>query len=183
MRIRLAVASLVLVSVMPLRATVVVPADLNELAVSASAIVYARITDVRALVSDDRLRVESLVTAEAIGYVKGNLGRTISFQVPGGTVGAYKTTMIGAPSFQAGEEVILFVGTGASVRPHLVGFSQGVYRVRVDERTGVRMVIPAPAFSTQTDTPLKRGTRPPMPLDEFAQRVREIVASGPRSVR
>jgi hypothetical protein len=182
MRIRLA-ALLALASVMPLHATVIVPADLNELAFSASAVVYARVISVRALVSDDRLRVESLITAEAIGYVKGNLGRTISFRVPGGTVGAYKTVMIGAPSFQPGEEVILFVATSAPAQPHLVGFSQGVYRVRADERTGVRMVIPAPAFSSETDAPLKRGTRSPMTLDEFAQRVREIVASGPRSVR
>src|SRR5574338_328699 len=134
MRTRLAAALLALASVLPVHATTIVPADLNELAVNASAIVYARIVDVRALESDDRLRVESLITAEALGYVKGNLGRTISFRVPGGTVGAYKT------------------------------------------------VIPAPAFSTEVNTTLKRGTRPPMPLDEFARRVREIVAR-PRSDR
>ena len=182
MRTRLAAALLALASVLPVHATTIVPADLNELAIKASAIVYARIVDVRALESDDRLRVESLITAEAIGYVKGNLGRTISFRVPGGTVGAYKTVMVGVPSFRAGEEVILFVSGSAPAAAHLVGFSQGVYRVRADERTGVKMVIPAPAFSTEVNTTLKRGTRPPMPLDEFARRVREIVAR-PRSDR
>jgi hypothetical protein len=183
MRIRLLAALIVLASVTPLRATVLVPADLNELAIAANAIVYARITDVRALVSDDRLRVESVVTAEAIGYVKGNLGRTITFHVPGGTVGAYKTVMVGSPSFEPGEEVILFVGTNDTAQPHLVGFSQGIYRVRVDERTGLRMVVPSPAFASEADTTLKRGTRSPITLDEFTARVRAIVAAGPRSVR
>lgn len=174
---------LALASVAPLRATVLVPADLNELAAGSQAIVYARITDVRPLESDDRLRVESVVTAEAIGYVKGNLGRTISFRVPGGTVGAYKTVMVGAPSFEAGEEVILFLGTRASATPFLFGFSQGVYRVRVDERTGLRMVTPAPAISTGTAAAIKRGMRPPVPLDEFAQKVRALVASAARGER
>jgi hypothetical protein len=178
MRIRVIAALLACASVGSLRATTLAPADLNELAVAASAIVYARITDAQAQASDDRLRVETLVTAEAIGYIKGNLGRTVAFRVPGGTIGAYKTIMVGAPSFTPGEEVILFIGTERT--PHLVGFSQGVYRVRVDDRTGVRMVTPAPVFSAAENTTVKRGTRGPMPLDEFAQRVRQVVADGER---
>jgi len=182
MRIRLAAVLLAFASVASLRATVFVPADLNELAVGARAIVYARITDVRPLVSDDRLRVESQVTAEAIGYVKGNLGRSISFRVPGGTVGAYRTMMVGAPTFEPGEEVILFFATRPSALPYLLGFSQGVYRVRVDARTGVRMVVPAPPISTGTEVALKRGTRAPMPLDEFTRQVRALIASGRRNM-
>lgn len=182
MGIRVTTALLVMACAASLRATMIVPADLNELATAAHAIVYARISDVSPLVSDDRLRVESMVTAEAIGYVKGNMGRTISFRVPGGTVGAYRTVMVGAPSFQAGEEVVLFVRGGAGAA-HLVGFNQGVFRVRVDERTGVRMVIPAPAISTETDTTLKRGTRAPIPLDEFTRQIRAAIASSPRRVR
>lgn len=183
MRIRVATALLVIACAASVRATVIFPADLNELAVAAKAIVYARITDVQPLVSDDRLRVESVVTAEAIGYVKGNMGRTINFRVPGGTVGAYRTIMVGAPSFQTGEEVILFFGAGESPGPHLLGFNQGVFRVRVDERTGVRIVIPAPAISTGVDAAVKRGTREPMPLDQFATQVRALIASAPRGDR
>lgn len=182
MRIRVGVALCALASAASLHATVIVPADLDELATAARAIVYARITDVQPLVSDDRLRVESVVIAEAIGYVKGNMGRSISFRVPGGTVGAYKTVMVGAPTFEAGEEVILFFGGPPATPPHLVGFSQGVYRVRVDERTGIRMVIPAPAISAGTDVTLKRGTRAPVPLDQFTEQVRAAMA-GARSVR
>jgi hypothetical protein len=183
MRIGVAVVLCALASAASLHATVIVPADLNELATAARAIVYARITDVQPLVSDDRLRVESLVTAEAIGYVKGNMGRSITFRVPGGTVGAYKTMMVGAPTFEAGEEVILFFGGGLAAPPYLVGFSQGVYRVRVDERTGIRMVIPAPAILTGTDVAIKRGTRAPVPLDRFTEQVRAAIASGSRGVR
>jgi hypothetical protein len=183
MRIRLAAVLVALPLAATARATTLVPADLNELATGARAIVYARIIDVRALESADRLRVESLVTAEAIGYVKGNLGRSVRFRVPGGTVGAYRTMMVGAPSFQPGEEVILFFGGQPSSTPYLLGFSQGVFRVRMDERTGLRMVVPAPAISRGTNEPLRRGTRAPITLDEFTQQVRALIASGPRERR
>jgi hypothetical protein len=183
MRNRVLAMLLALGSIATLRATVIAPADLNELAASAQAIVYARIVDVRALVSDDRLRVESLVTAEAIGYVKGNLGRSIALRIPGGTVGAYKTIMVGAPSFEPGEEVILFLGTEASPQPYLVGFTQGVYRVRLDQRTGVRMVTPAPPVTVATDTRIQRGTRGPVSLDEFTAQVRAAMAAGRKGVR
>jgi hypothetical protein len=174
----LPVLVLVLLSSTVSRATVIAPADLNELAASAHAIVYARVTDVRAVVTDDRRRVESVIVAEAVGYMKGDLGRTIVFKVPGGQVGAYRTIMVGAPSFERGDEVVLFLGTRGPALPHLVGFSQGVYRVRIDERTGTRVVIPPPAFATGQDVALKRGTRAPMPLDSFAARVRALARPG-----
>lgn len=180
---RFLAALLALGSAVTLRATVIAPADLNELAVEAHAIVYARVIDVRAIESADRVRVESFITLEAIGYMKGSLGRTIVFRVPGGTVGAYRTMMIGAPSFQVGEELVLFFSTRPPALPYLVGFSQGVYRVRVDEATGARVVVPPPAVSTGTTVALTRGTRSPMPLDQFAAQVRAILAAPPRSGR
>ncbi len=183
MRMRLLAALLALGFAATLRATVIVPADLNELTIAAHAVVYARVVEVRALESADRLRVETLVTAEAVGYMKGNLGRTIVFRVPGGTVGAYRTMMVGAPSFEVGDEVVLFFATRPPALPYLVGFSQGVYRVRVDEATNTRLVVPPPAFATGETVKLTRGTRVPMPLDQFAAEIRQIVSGEPRSVR
>lgn len=173
----LAPIGFVLLSTVAAHATLIVPADLNELTASAHAVVYARVTEVRAVVSDDRRRVESIVVAEAIGYMKGDLGRTIVFRVPGGQVGAYRTIMVGAPSFERGEEVVLFVARRTPAPPYLVGFSQGVYRVRADERTGARLVMPPPAVNGGQATPIRRGTRQPMPLDAFASQIRALVAS------
>ncbi len=183
MRMRFLAAVLALGSAATLGATVIVPADLNELTVAAHAVVYARVIDVRAIESDNRLRVESIVTAEAIGYIKGNLGRTIVFRIPGGTVGAYRTMMVGAPSFEVGDEVVLFFSTRPPALPYLVGFGQGVYRVTVDRRTGTRMVVPPPAISTGETMALRRGTRPPMSLEQFAEQVRALASAAPRSVR
>lgn len=183
MRMRFLAALLALGSAVTLRATVIVPADLNELATAAHAIVYARVIDVRAIESTDRRRVESVITAEAVGYIKGSLGRTIVFRVPGGTVGAYRTMMIGAPSFEVGDEVVLFFATRPPALPYLVGFGQGVYRVRVDQTTGARVVLPPPPISSGETVTLTRGTRGPMPLDQFTAQLRAILSNAPRSVR
>ena len=188
MRSALGVLLLALAATSVARATVIVPIDFNELAVTADAVVYARVTDVRSLVTDDRRRVESIVVLEAIGYMKGNLGRRIAFRVPGGQVGAYRTVMVGAPSFARGDEVVLFLasrrpgpiaGTRAPA-PYIVGFGQGVYRVRVDERTGARVVVPPPAISGSETVRLARGTRSPMPLESFAAQVRALAAGSAR---
>jgi hypothetical protein len=172
--------SLAVLSAPPARATTLVPADLNELTASALAIAYVRIVDVRAVTTDDRRRVETVVVAESLGYLKGNIGPTIVFRVPGGQVGAYRTVMVGAPSFSVGEEAVLFFGARGPALPYLVGFSQGVFRVQSDPRTGSRMVVPAPALNAGATAAIARGTRPPMPLEAFAAHVRALAAGSAR---
>lgn len=183
MRSCCATAAFVLLAIVAARATVIVPADLNELTASAEAVVYGRVVEVRALVSNDRRRVESLVVVEAIGYMKGDLGRTVAFRVPGGQVGAYRTVMVGAPSFERGDEAVLFFGRRGPSLPHLVGFSQGVYRVQIDERTGRRLVVPPPAISSGENVKIARGTRAPMPLDAFAAQVRALAGARGAALR
>ncbi|HSL21194.1 MAG TPA: hypothetical protein VK886_06635 [Vicinamibacterales bacterium] len=183
MRFAPAAAVVIVLAAVNARATVLVPMDLNELAAAAHAVVYARITEVRPVVTDDRRRVESIVVAEAIGYMKGDLGRAIMFRIPGGQVGAYRTVMVGAPSFERGDEVILFFGARPPALPYIVGFSQGVYRVRIDERTGARVVVPPPAINTGDTVRLARGTRTPMALDAFAARVRALATAPARGAR
>jgi hypothetical protein len=179
-----AAVSILLAAAATARATVIVPVDFNELTAAAEAIVYARVTGVRAVLSDDRRRVESIVAAEAIGYMKGDLGRSFAFSVPGGQVGAYRTFMVGAPVFEPGEEVVLFFGrrpaAATTAQPFLVGFSQGVFRVRVDARTGGRVVVPPPALNTGQPARLRRGSRAPMPLDSFAAQVKVLVSGRTR---
>ena len=189
MRLLARAGVLTLLTAATLQATVIVPIDFGELTTSAQAVVYARVIEVTPVVTDDRSRVESTVNAEAIGYMKGDLGRSIVLRVPGGQVGAYRTVMVGAPSFERGDEVVLFLGTRTArvasqgLQPYLVGFSQGVYRVRIDPRTGTRVVIPPPAIATGETIVLTRGTRTPMALEAFAAEVRAASVGLPRRVR
>lgn len=160
------------------RATILAPIDFNELAVTAETVVYARVLAVTPVLTDQH-RVESVVTAEAIGYIKGGLGRTVTFRIPGGQIGAFRSVMVGAPTFAEGDEVVLFLGSRGPALPYLVGFSQGVYRVVADARTAVRMVIPPPAVNTGVTEQVVRGAAAPITLDAFIARVHELTGGSP----
>src|SRR5512141_1162522 len=114
-------AAAVAAAVVPARATVLVPADLAELSRSATAIVRGTVTTVRTEWADGRRRVETIVTLSVDQTLKGGFGRTVSFKVPGGDMGRYRSVMIGAPTFREGEEVVLFLGGQAPALPYLLG--------------------------------------------------------------
>ena len=168
-----------ILSAVPGRATVLVPADLGELARGATAIVRGRVEAVRVEWADGRRRVLTIVTLEVQETYKGDLGSTVSFGVPGGTLGRYRTVMVGAPSFREGEEVVVFLAARAPALPHLVGFGQGVYRVFVDSRTGGTRVIP-PALTSDSEGTVRvsRGDpfRREVSVEEFATKVRLALA-------
>ena len=99
-----------------LRATVLVPAEFREIVAGSQIIVYGRVVDVRAEWSDDRRRIDTLVSVQAGSYLKGGPASVVTFRVPGGQIGRYKNVMIGAPEFQPGEEAVLFLRARRTVR-------------------------------------------------------------------
>jgi len=162
-----------------LRATVIVPADLGELTREARSIARGRVSAVDARWSDDRRTVETLVTLEVDTYLKGPLGDTLQFRVPGGSIGRYRRVFVGAPEFTVDDRVIVFLGASGPVVPYIVGFSQGVFRlVPAPDGTGW-IVTPPPALPVATaSAPLVRGdpARRAMALDEFERRVRALAS-------
>jgi hypothetical protein len=162
-----------------LRATVLVPADFREIVAGSQIIVYGRVADVRPEWSDDHRRIDTIVTLAAGSYLKGGPGATVTFRVPGGQIGRYRNVMVGAPAFTAGEEAVLFLSASGPSIAHVFGLSQGVFRVRVDTRTGRRLVIP-PVLMSQGDGPqtVTRGDRArrQLALDAFADTVRAAMA-------
>jgi hypothetical protein len=162
-------------------ATVLVPADLTELSRGASAIVRGTVVAVKPGWADGRHRVETVVTVSVVQSLKGAYAGNISFKVPGGDMGRYRSMMIGAPTFHEGEEVILFLGGTAPALPHLLGLGQGVYHVERDTRTGERRVI-SPTLVADPDQTVKvrRGdpSRRSLSVDEFAAQVRDALEAG-----
>lgn len=159
-----------------LHATLIVPAEFREIVGGSQVIVYGRVTDVRAeWIASEPRRIDSIVTLDVSTYLKGGPGESVTFRVPGGTIGRYRSTMVGAPQFSEGDEVVLFLRSNGPAIPHVFGLSQGVYRVRVDERTGQRLVVP-PVLMATGDAPqvVKRGAadRKPVSLDTFGAQVR-----------
>jgi hypothetical protein len=163
-------------------ATTLIPADLGELSRDAIAIARGRVVSVDARWTEDRRTIETLVTLEVANYLKGDLGSTLQFHVPGGQLGRFRSIVVGAPEFTEDEQVIVFLGARGPSIPHLVGFSQGVYRV-VPAAGNAGWIVTPPALlpSTSGTRAIMRGdpARTPLALAEFEQRVRAL-AGGAR---
>lgn len=171
---------LCLIAARPSFATVVLPADLAELVAGARAIACGRIAEIRAEWADGRRRIDTFVTIEVATYFKGDLGRLVTFRVPGGELGRYQSLVVGAPRFEEGDEVVLFLSAHGPSVPYVLGLGQGVYRVLTDPQSGQPIVTPPPLLSAgERPQRILRGdhARRPMPLDEFEATVRTIVAS------
>jgi hypothetical protein len=157
------------------RATTLVPADLGELSRDALAIVRGRVVAVDGRWTDDRRGIETIVTLDVDEYLKGDLGATVRFRLPGGLLGRFRSIVVGAPRFTVDDRVVVFLGAKSPMIPYLVGFSQGVYRVVRDPagRDVWRVMPPAPPDGPAV---VVRGdpARAPLPLQVFETRVRAL---------
>lgn len=158
-------------------ATVLLPADLGELSREAGAIVRGRVVSVDSHWTDDRRGVETRVTLDVESSLKGSLGDTVTFRVPGGRVGRVRSIVIGAPQFTLDERVIVFLGHRGPSVPHVLGLGQGVYRIRADGP--VERVTPVAVVGATAPQRLVRGdpARRPWSLEAFEQGVRALAQS------
>jgi hypothetical protein len=157
-----------------LSATTVVPADFAQMARESEVIVHGRVVAVDARLVGARRTIESVVTLEIVDPIKGATGEQTVFRVPGGRVGRYRRVMSGAPEFNRGDEVIVFLKGRAPSLPTPYGLSQGVYRVA---RRGAAATVSAPVLA---DGPVTRGdpSRRPLSPSAFASQVRALLSGG-----
>jgi hypothetical protein len=102
------------------RATVVVPADVGELARDARFIVRGQVLAVDGRWTDDHRTIETVVTLQVESALKGSPGDITSFRISGGTLGRYRNIVVGAPQFAVGQRVVVFLGANGPVIPYLV---------------------------------------------------------------
>jgi hypothetical protein len=164
----------VLLSVTSAGATVLVPADLGTLAREARAIVRGRVVAVTPRPTEDRRGIETLVTVQVEASLKGSLGEAVTFRVPGGRLGRYRSLVIGAPDFSPDEQVVIFLGYQGPALPYVLGLSQGVYRVTI--AGGQWMVTPPAIVDVGQSQRLVRGdpNRRPWSLGAFEREVRAL---------
>ncbi|HMD37367.1 MAG TPA: hypothetical protein VKH42_20470 [Vicinamibacterales bacterium] len=162
------------------RATTLVPADLGELSRDALAIVRGRVAAVDGQWTDDRRGIETIVTLDVDEYLKGDLGATVRFRLPGGLLGRFRSIVVGAPRFAVDDRVVVFLGAKGPMIPFLVGFSQGVYRVVRDPAARDAWRVTPPIVAADAPAAVVRGdpSRVPLPLDVFEARVRALARNG-----
>ena len=167
----------------PVHATVIVPAELREVVNGSDLIAYGRVAATTVEWSDDRKRIDTIVSLQVGTYLKGNAGSTLVFKVPGGQIGRFRNVMVGAPQFAVGEEAVIFLTARGDGHPFVFGLNQGVFRVRLDGQSR-RIVIPPALLAVRSEPEtVVRGTARPLALETFGAHVQTILAETARSVR
>ena len=181
MRRMLVITFVLLAGVRDVAGTVLLPADVGDLAREARTIARGRVVAVEGRWSDDRRAIETLVTLDVETYLKGPLGGTLQFKVPGGRLGRFRRIVVGAPDFAVDQRVVVFLGVQGPSIPYVLGYSQGVFRVSRAVDGAAWTVTPAPLWPAATASTVVRGdpARRQMSLADFEQRVRTL-AGGAR---
>ena len=185
MTVRALVLSVLCVLPVAVQATVLVPAEFREIVNGSDVIAYGRVVETIPEWTEDRKRVDTVVTFQVATYLKGGPGETLIFKVPGGTIGRYRNVLVGAPQFRGGDEAILFLNTRDREFPAVFGLNQGVFRVAVDAGTRRRMVMPPLLGRGGVPEPVVRGaaTRRPLALEAFGAQVRSVLDEAARGAR
>lgn len=167
-------ALMAVLGAVPAAAVTVAPLSFEQLIHASSAVVYGRVTSVRAQWSEDRRHIESVVTVDVLKGIKGSSSEAMSFTVPGGQLGRYLNLIPGAPSFSEGDLAVVFLTARGPRLPVTTGFTQGIYRVQRGQ-TGELLVQP-PAVTTGR---IVRGdaNRKPVSLSAFETSVRAIASA------
>jgi hypothetical protein len=172
----LLVAACVVVAGASLTATTLVPADFAQMARDSELIVRGTVINVQPQIAGPGQTIESLITLSVAVTMKGTVGAQTAFRVPGGRIGRYRRVMVGAPQFQAGDEVIVFLKGRAPAIAMPYGLSQGVYRVA--RRAGTAVVTPAvtaAAGRVVRGDPSRRALDP----ESFARQVQLALTGSP----
>ncbi len=177
-RHRILLLLILLSSPSALGATVILPAEFREVVSGSRIILHGRVVDVRSEWVDGAGRIESLVTVETFTVFRGAPAATVTFRTPGGKVGRYRSVMVGAPEFSVGEEAVLFLRSRGPAAPRIFGLSQGLFRVRVDARSGRRLVTTPVLIARGAGAErVTRGDRARrlLTLDAFGAQVRAVL--------
>lgn len=162
--------------VIPVQAISVIPITFEQLVEDATAVVYARVADVQGRWTADRRSIESLVSLEALQYLKGDLGPAVAIRLPGGEAGGFVNVLAGAPVLREGDLVMLFLASRGPAIPVPVGLTQGVFRVSRDTRSGQVLVTPPPLKGSPGGRVIRGAAdRRALTLDAFASEVRTLL--------
>ena len=169
-------AFLLTVLVVPLaRAATLELMTLEEMVWQSTAIVRARAGDSRTVRSGALLY--TLTQLEVLEQWKGTLALQLEVSAPGGRLGQLSQQFGGVPRLQPGSSYVVMLWQGPSGRVHIIGLSQGLFKVRAEEN-GQLVISRNPSsglmLSPVSGQPVQAAPLA-MPLEHFRDRIRSLV--------
>jgi hypothetical protein len=142
--------------------------SVEEMARTSDAVVHGSVVGSRSAWTPDGRHLRTRVTLRRLAAWRGQVPDVLELELPGGKVGDVAQVISGAPAFEPGEEVVVFLRTAGSGGYRVVGLSLGKFRVVGTEARPAldELIVQGGA--------LRAGERPvePMPLAELERRVR-----------
>lgn len=165
---RSTVAAVVACLALPALAAVGPEVSVEALARRADAVVHGSVQGVEAAWTADGRHVRTRVTLRRVSTWRGAAPEVVVVEVPGGRVGDVAQSVAGAPEFEPGEEVVVFLRATSPGRFRVLGLATGKFRV------AGRQAVPRLDAIHLEEAPLPPGERrvEPMPVQELERRVR-----------
>ena len=134
----------------------------------------ARVRCVRADVRMENGEIWTDTVFDVVQHDKGYLPSPIVVRLPGGKYQHLNSHVDGVPEFHPGEEVYVFLAGQPGRQFHIVGWSQGTFRIHRNIRTGVETVTQdsadVPVFDPRIDKFTKAGVRG-LRMDRFLEKL------------
>lgn len=147
--------------------------DLPGMARAADRIVHARAVEIRVSWDAAHRRIVTDTLFDVIASAKGNGPPRLTISLLGGRIDPYEMRAEGMPEFHVGEEVVLLTTPAPGGKHTIVGFSQGVFRIATDERSGARYLLTG-EVSGAGDGPGSWPARARLPLESFFESLRTL---------
>lgn len=160
------------------QATSLLPMYLDDLTAASQTVVYGRVIASRAEWDENRQWIYTIYTVQPAEYLKGALGPVFELREPGGELDGLWMTIPSVPSFQVGQEAVLFVWTDGQGRHQVAGFEQGAVPVAADAETGVKTALRGIrlGYAPKGPAALSAGPATSRSLPQFFDQVRASVA-------
>ncbi len=178
----LLLAVLLLLAPLASGASVMVRATVEELAAEATLVVRATVTSTEGRLSSDGRRIYTRAVLEVAHAYKGAVAGPLIVHAPGGSFAGRGQLVHGAPRFDRGDELVLFLGKKAESPEGpiwgVVGMAQGRLALTKDA-SGALLVTPEvdglELVEADGKTPAERPIAIPLPA--FEARLRAAVAA------
>ena len=148
---------------------------LEEMVWQSTAIVRVRVGDSRTIRSGALLY--TMTQLEVLEQWKGRAAGQLEVSAPGGRLGQLSQQFGGVPRLQPGSSYVALLWQGPSRRVHIMGLSQGLFKVRA-EKDGQLVISRNPSselmLSPVSGQPVQAAPLA-MPLDHFRDRIRSLV--------
>jgi len=143
---------------------------------NAASIVLGKCVATKSQWDPDHRWILTYSTFQVEQALKGDAPREITIVTPGGAVDGMHQETIGVPSFNPGEENVIFT-KATNLGPTVLYFDQGTYDIETADR-GERVVTPRPTGAVLVDTQRGAAYEPEhaRPLRDFTHAVHDSMA-------